>query len=262
MIRNPAYRKKGFTPHARYHFCASAIDQIAGDSKMFDRSSLLNHGIRGANLTDAQLFATAGYFSTINPVGGSTDSVIRIPNMNLHYNGNEKLIGYFLGKITPEGASVEFMGDGGFSVSYPGWSIRVSTTGKAQFKLSDGTNTYFSASTSATVFDGNLHSLGFAINSVTKLAYMWVDEVLDSNFTSGSLLNSGNAIDTRNANTVNLGTSLPNAAASTEGIIVQDRALHLLRLGANDPFPAVATLTSVFQQLRADPGKPILWNAF
>ena len=52
----------------------------------------------GQKTSEAQMFANAGYMSTIDPAGGVTDSVIRIPNINFDYANGEKLIVYWLRK--------------------------------------------------------------------------------------------------------------------------------------------------------------------
>lgn len=267
MLRATGYNKGAVSaqtsPHPRYHFHGYADDQITGDSKFFDRTALGNHGVRGANLTEAQMFANAGYMSTIDPIGGATDSVIRLPNINLDYNSGEKIILWWLGKITPEGAAVEFMGDGGFSTSYAGWSIRVSTTGKMQLKLADATSTYFSGTSTSTAFDGSLHSIGVTLDGAARKACVWVDETLDALNPAGPIaLNGGNPIDTRNSNTFNIGTNLPASAGSTSGIATQTRGLHILRLSTTDVMPSHAVLTNVFKQLRVNPSKPILGGAF
>jgi hypothetical protein len=104
---------------------------------------------------------------------------------------------------------------------------------------------------------------GFTINGQDKTACLYTDEALDATYSGGPLtLNSGNPIDTRNANTVNIGTTLPASAASTTGIIVQTRALALVRLPAGHAMPSTGTLINVFKQLRANPGKPVLKSAF
>ena len=254
---------KALLPHPRYHFHGFAPDIILGDSKFFDRSGPENHGVRGANLSEANMLANAGYVSTIDPVGGAADSVLRLPNLNFDYNGGEKLILWWLGKITPEGSSVEFIGDGGFSTSYPGVSVRATSTGKAQLKFSDATSTYFSGTTTSTAFDGNLHSLGVVVDGAAKKGGVWVDDVLDALNPSGPItLNGGNPMDTRNANTFNVGTNLPAISGSTVGVATQTRALHLLRLSAADPMPHHTAVSSVFRQLRANPGRAILGWAF
>lgn len=246
--------------NSNYYTHIYAGQQLSTDTKAYDISGIGNDGTFGANLSVANAWTNAGYVSTVDPAGGATDSVIRMPNMNLDYNAGEILIGWWLGIITPEGAAVEFMGDGGFSTTYPGWGMRVSTTGKAQLKLADATNTYFSGTTTATAFAAaTVGSVGFAINGVGKNASIWVNEVLDVNATS---LNSGNAIDTRNSNTVNMGTTLPNSAASTTGIATRTRALVLIRLPAGSSMPSSATLTSTFQALRRNPSKLVLDSVF
>lgn len=88
--------------HPYYHFHGFAGNQIAGDSKFFDMSAG-NHGVRGANLSDAGMFATAGYMSTVNPKVGVADSTIHIPPINFDYAGGERLIVWWLGAATPEG---------------------------------------------------------------------------------------------------------------------------------------------------------------
>lgn len=123
-------------PHPRYHFHGYAGDQITGDSKFFDRTALGNHGVRGANLSEAQMFANAVYMSTIDPVGGATDSVIRLPNLNFDFLGGEKMIAYWLGKVTPEGTDQPVFGDGG-SAKSPGFRAICKTTGKLQIALYD-----------------------------------------------------------------------------------------------------------------------------
>ena len=245
-----------------YFFHGFAANQ-ADDSKFRDISGNPNDGAFGANLSIANAWATAGYVSTVDPTGGATDSVIRIPAVNLDYNAGESLLFWWLGRITPEGSAVEFAGDGGFNTTYPGWGIRVNTAGTAQIKLSDATNTYFSATSSGTAFIAStLKSIGILIKSNEKKAYLWIDDALDSNFTSGSTLNSGNAIDTRTTNTVNIGTTLPASAASTTGIVTQTRACAILKFGVGQAVPTSAQITNAFAALRRNPSRPLLKTAF
>lgn len=249
-------------PHPRYHFHGYAGDQITGDSKFFDRSALGNHGVRGANLSEAQMFANAGYMSTIDPVGGATDSVIRMPNLNYDFLGGEKLIAYWLGKVTPEGTDQPVFGDGG-SATYPGFRAICKTTGKLQIALYDSdSDTAFSGTTVNSVFDGNLHSFAFIFDGQTKKYGFWTDETYDTGLSGVYATLTSGTIDCRNANTLNIGQASPAAAASTFGIVTQTRALAILRLSATDTTPSVATLTNVFAQLRANPSKPILASAF
>jgi hypothetical protein len=245
--------------NSNYYTHIYAGQQLATDTKAYDISGAGNDGTFGANLSAKNAWVDNEFLVTINPFTAFTDSVVRLPNINFDYNAGEIIIGMWIGRITPEGSAVEFLGDGGFSVSFPGWSVRVTTTGKVQLKLADGTNTYFSGTTTATAFDGTVHSVGFVINGVGKNAYIWVDEVLDVN---GTALNSGNPIDTRNSNTVNIGSSLPASAASTTGIATQTNLLALLRLSAGKSMPSTAALTSMFQALRRNPEKLVKASVF
>lgn len=268
MLRTSGYNSglvsRQTSPHPRYHFLGYGGENVTGDSKFFDRSGMGNHAVRGANLSEANMLANAGYVSTVDPVGGSADSVLRIPNLNFDYAGGEKLIMYWLGKATAEGASVRGLGDG-YGASYPGFATLVYSTGGLQLVLSDGTGQYFSSSTVETPFDGNLHSIAVVLDGEGRRIGMWVDEVICA-FLGGAYgsFGGGAAIDTRNSNTFNIGAvhSAATIGAAPFGIATQTRALHLLRLGASDPLPSITTMTQVFTQLRPDPSKPILGGAF
>lgn len=262
--RMSGFPARALLPHPRYHFHGYAGDQITGDSKFFDRSGMGNHAIRGANLSEANMLANAGYVSTVDPVGGAADSVLRIPNLNFDYAGGEKLIMYWLGKATAEGSSVRGFGDG-YGASYPGFATQVYSTGGLQIVLSDGTGQYFSANTVETPFDGNLHSFAVVLDGAGRRIGLWVDEAVVA-YLGGAygIFSGGTAVDTRNSNTFNVGAvhSAATIGAAPFGIATQTRALHLLRLGASDPLPSIARMTQVFTQLRPDPSKPILGGAF
>lgn len=263
MIRSPSgYNKTKVLsdtgPHPRYHFHGYAGDQISGDGKFFDRSPLGNHAVRGANLSEANMLANAGYVSTLNPTGGATDSVLRIPNLNFDYAAGEKFILYWLGKITPEGAPAEWLGDG-YNTSNRGINLRATASGMLMFVLCGNTLAYTSDS-SVAPFDGTLHSFAIIINGAAKTYSMWVDETLNrDSFSLGAT-----AYDTRNSATFNIGSVIaaPGSATEAYGAATQTRSLHILRLSPTDAMPSNATLTNVFKQLRVNPSKPILGSAF
>src|SRR5687768_9412440 len=100
------------TVHPYYHFHGYAGNQAAGDGKFFDLAGI-NHGAPtvGGNLSDAQMFANAGYVSTVDPAVGAADSTIHIPGVNFDYAVGEKLIVWWLGAGTPEAAAAVVMGD-------------------------------------------------------------------------------------------------------------------------------------------------------
>lgn len=249
------------TVHTAYHFHGYAGNQVAGDSKFFDLSGI-NHAVRGANLSDAQLFTTAGYVSTIDPTAPAPDSVLRIPAVNFDYSAGEKLIVWMLGKWTPEGSAIPMIGDGySATEGQRGWAIRVASTGKAQPVLY-GATSGFGGSTSGVPFDGTLHDFGVVLDGEGKQYCMWVDGAVDSLFGSGYLtFNSGTDHDTLSTNTVNIGSSTP-APGGTLGIATAVRACVILRLSAATAVPAVASITDVFKELRTNPGKLILASAF
>jgi len=261
MLRATGYNKSAVSaqtsPHPRYHFLGYGGENVTGDSKFFDRSGMGNHAVRGANLSEANMLANAGYVSTIESTGGTTDTALRIPNLNFDYAGGEKLIVYWLGKITPEANTFEWMGDG-YGSSNHGVNVRATPAGKVNVNLFGATAAYSSNST-ATAFDGNLHSVAFTIDGATNQYTIWVDEVLDKNAGYGG----GSVYDTKNSATFNVGSVVgaPGSATADYGGIVQTRALHILRLAANEPIPSIANLQKMFIQLRVDPSKPVLGGA-
>ncbi|ODT75482.1 MAG: hypothetical protein ABS69_10740 [Nitrosomonadales bacterium SCN 54-20] len=247
--------------HPYYHFHGFSGTQSADDDKFYDLTGL-NHASRGANLSTSQLWTTnAGYASTIDPIGGATDSVLRIPNLNYDYAGGEKLIIWWLGKVTAEGSGARMMGDG-YGTTAGQWGIRfnLESSGKIQFVISDAAEIY--SSMPSTSISARLASFAIILDGQSRKHGMWIDEAFAMPGGSYTVLGSGAAIDTRNSNTFNVGTSYAAAAASTVGIATATRALAILRLPASYAMPSVGTLTNVFQQLRVNPGKLILASAF
>lgn len=243
--------------HPRYHFFGHADNLIAGDGKFFDRSGMENHGIRGAHLSDANMFATANHVSTLNPATSTEDSVIRIPNLNPDYAGGEKFIFFWKGQCTAE-TDVGVFGDGG-NTTYPGIEVRSKAGGKCQLVARGATISAFSGSTTATPFDGNTHSVGILIDGTNRQYGIWVDGAVDI---AVQTLDSSKAADTPNANTFNIGSVYPAAAVSTIGQVVKTRAFHLLRLSASDAVPTQGELTDVFKALHANHSVPVLGRAF
>ena len=244
-----------------YHFHGFAGNQFAGDPKFFDFAAG-NHGVFGANLSSAQAFANAGYVSTVDPAIGVTDSVIRIPSLNFDYSGGEKLIIWWLGAATPEGADVTLMGDGSNTTAgNQGVRIRMTTAGKLSNVLYGQGNSAFSGTTTGVPFDGSLHSFSVMFDGATKKYGMWVDDVLDASIpNSYAQLASGVDVDTRTTNTFNIGAA-SRSPGGTEGSAVKTRALVILRLPADKSVPLASELTSLFTALRANAGKPIAYGA-
>lgn len=248
--------------HPYYHFFGYAGDQGAGDGKFFDKAGAGNHAVRGANLSDTQLFSNARFVTTIDPTGGAADSVLRIPALNYDYDGGEKLFIYWLGKATAEGSNVEFMGDGN-SATYPGLAFRcTATTGTVQPFIRSTTAANFGAATTTAVLNGSLNSYCVVFDGTNKTYCQWVNETLEPAFASGFIqFNSGNPADSRTTNTFNIGQATPAVAASTAGLGTQTLCLDIIRLPASYTLPTASEITNILRQKRANPGKPILGGA-
>src|SRR5690606_759564 len=129
-----------------------------------------------------------------------------------------------------------------------------------------GDTSGFSGPSHAAVFDGTLHSLAFAFDGTAKMHGMWSDEAHPATF--GPLygpFGSRRSFDTKNRNILHLGCPRPAPAASGsagDGAALKTRALVIMRLPASYLMPSVGQLTTVLQQLRANPAKLILASAF
>ncbi|WP_254772531.1 hypothetical protein [Nitrosospira multiformis] len=245
--------------HPYYHFHGFAGNQVADDDKFNDLAGL-NHACRGANLSVSQLWTTnSGYASTIDPASGATDSVLRIPNLNFDYASGEKLIIWWLGKVTAESSSARMMGDGyGAAAGQRGIRIFLSATGIISFALAGATDVYSGSAHKS--ISGGLHSFAIVVDGTAGRQGIWVDEEYAFYNATYAALTRG--IDTRNSNTFNIGSVYPASANSSVGIATATRALAILRLPSDYTMPSVGTLTRVFQQLRSNPGKLILASAF
>ena len=245
----------GEAAHRGYHFHGFAPNST--DEKYFRDIVSASHGSFGANLPIASAWAAAGYVSTLNPATGVTDSVIRIPSVNFDYAGGEKLIFWWLGKVTPEGSDANVMGDG-VSTTTPGLRIRAKSTGKVDLVMyGEGGPSLFGPGSSATVFDGSLHSFAMAFDGVDKTFGLWVDEAYEPTFGSARYsFNAGADCDTRTFGTWNIGASNP-APGGTDGIPVATRAFVMMRLGPQEPMPSISDLTRVFLRLRDNPASII-----
>ncbi len=247
----------GLQVHPYYHFHGFAGNQVAGDGKFLDLSGI-NHGVRGVDLSDSQMFAVAGYVSTVDPISGAPDSVLRIPSINFDYSGGEKLIVWWFGKAISEGSGTYLIGDGR-STALRGWAAMATSTQKLQIVVSGATQGY-SGSTASAVFDGNLHDFGFVLDGQARKYAMWVDGTVDPLFFMSGYIpySQGKDFDTKTSATVNIGSASPAPGDASAGLATATRALVMLRLPASYPVPAIATVTGVFRQLRANPGKLIL----
>jgi hypothetical protein len=252
--------------HPYYFFHGYAGNQFPGDSMFFDFAAG-NHGIRGANLSDSEMFATAGMVTTKAP-SNPYDTCIRLPNLNYDYSIGEKLFIWWLGKITPEANERVFIGDGfgtGTSGSgQRGIQVRCNQSGKFTVAVYGATARVGTLS-NAIPFDGSVHDAAIILDGANRTYGYWIDGKMESAFAGAMLpFYQSENFDTKNSNTFNLGSSVPapgTATAPQSGIATQTRALVIIRLPASYSSPTVSTITNVCKALRSNPGKLLLGSA-
>lgn len=249
--------------HPYYFFHGYAGNQLAGDSVFYDMA-VGNHGVRGADLTDAQMFANAGYVTT-NAPSNPYDIAIRMPNLNFDYAGGEKLFIYWRGIAAGNGLGAEsaILGDGwNTAASQRGVQIRTTTSGKVYLVLYGATAGVGLLSTSS-VFDGSApHDFAFLIDGKNKKYGMWVDGVFEPAWSNVyQTFGSGVSFDTKNSNTFNLGAAQAAPGVATQpqgGEATKVRCAAIIRLPASYTVPSVAKVTTAVNSLRAAPSKLLL----
>lgn len=255
--------------HPYYFFHGFAGNQMVGDSVFYDMAAG-NHGMRGANLSDSEMFANAGFVTTKAPAN-PYDTCIRLPNLNYDFSAGEKLFMWWRGVAAGNGIAAEsaIMGDGwGTSTSgngQRGVQIRTTILGKVYLVLYGATGGTGAGST-AVCFDGtNAHDFAFMVDGENRKYGMWVDGVFEPNHANTyQTFSSGTAFDTRNSNTFNLGAAQAAPGSATQpqgGEATKVRACVIVRLPASYTTPTVAKVTSAIQALRATPNKLLLASA-
>ena len=253
--------------HPYYFFHGYAGNQFPGDSMFLDFAAG-NHGVRGANLSDSEMFATAGMVTTKAP-SNPYDTCIRLPNLNYDYSIGEKLFIWWLGKITPEANERVFIGDG-FGTGTSGNSrrgiqVRCHQSGKLTMAVYGAATARVGTLSNAIPFDGSVHDAAIILDGANRTYGYWIDGKMESAFAGAMLpFYQSENFDTKNSNTFNLGSSVPapgTATAPQSGIATQTRALVIIRLPASYSSPTVSTITNVCKALRSNPGKLLLGSA-
>lgn len=244
-------------PNFNYHFHGFAGNQMVGDPQFYDMSGLGNHGSFGANLSVSAAWANLaaeGVVSTVDPVGGSTDSVIRIPAVNFNYSAGEVLVVWWLGKVTDEGADSSFLGCG--TGTNPGVRVKTNGTNFAEVDVSDASGTGFGAATNVVVSDGALHEFAFAFDGRNRKYLYYIDGAIQSTFNNNwANFNVASTYATGNTNTWQIGSALPAASVSTDGTATKTRAFVILHFPSTYPVPTAAQLVTIFKTLRANPAR-------
>ena len=248
--------------HPRYWFHGAAALQCADDSVFRDLVGNSN-GAFGANLSVANAWTNiaSGYVSTIDPVGGSTDSVIRIPGPNFDYMGEESLLIFWAGQATPEGSDTDIMGTSS-STAANGVRVRCNSTGRLTFSMYDtaptsrfGTTTTDNAAGKPFVA-GERHSFGLLIDGQNRLQYMWVDGQINVNAVT---ISSAADVNTLSSAVWSIGTAAP--AGGTTGIATKTQAFAGLKFLGTDTLPEIGNITAVAQAFHRNPAALILAGA-
>lgn len=246
--------------HPRYYCHLYAGDQLSDDGTVYDKSGALSHASRGANLSVANLWATAGYFTTDNPASGTPDSGLIMPPLNFDYNGGEELLLVWLGKVTAEAAAATMLADSPNSAGFNGFRLRVQSTGKFAFWLQENgsTNAWAAGDSAAALGDGTLRQYAILVSGKRKQYWTWEDGVAVVN---AGAVKSGAAIDTRTSSNVYIGKDASSSGVETIGLPTKTRALTMLRFAASDPQVDVAKAFAVVKALRASPGQLVKQGA-
>jgi hypothetical protein len=254
--------------HPYYFFHGYAGNQAAGDSLFFDLAAG-NHGWRGTQLSDSDMFANAGFVSTLAPDAAPTpditDGCIRFPNLNYDYSSGEKLFIFWRGIAATPASETAIMGDGtATSTGNHGIQVRVTTAGLVYFVLY-GADAKVSRSTANTVCDGTTHDFALMIDGQNGKYAQWIDGAIDSTFAGTYIpFNPGFSFDTKNSNTFNLGAAAKAPGTVTlpqGGMATKTRTFVVIRMPYDYPVPAIANVTAAVQSLRACPGKLLLAGA-
>ena len=210
-----------------YFVHAYAPNQVSTDNKFYDLLAISDGG-RGAYLSVAQLWANAGYASTLDPTGGVVDSGLAFPALDWNWNGGESLLIFWRGKITPEGANTSMMGQA-YTNTQKGWQIRALATGQADlvFRAGDGATTVFATSIPNVVgkipfVSGEEHSFMLAMDGLNRIARWYVDGELATQAAVA-------AFDCRNnTHATRLGSSA-QTPTTADGLATQTKALAILK---------------------------------
>ena len=248
--------------HPRYWFHGCAALQAADDGVFRDMVAG-NNGAFGVNLSRAQAWANRdkGYISNIDPVGGSTDSVIRIPGPNWDYANGESLLIMWSGQVTPEGSDADLMGTSN-GTGANGIRVRANANARLSFVLYDTTPTSAFSTTSTDnaagkpFVAGELHSFALFIDGQNRQQSFWVDSDIN---VSPLAISAGVSVNTLSSATWNIGTASP--AGGTIGIAAKTLAFAGLKFLATDTLPTTQKITAAVQAFNRDPRGLILAGA-
>jgi hypothetical protein len=249
--------------HPRYFTHLFAGNQLATDPLFYDLSGAQGHATPGADSNVTELWANAGYASTLDPTTtvGQRLRAMTLPAPNWDYAGGESLMMWWFGKASPEAAATNLFGSYDATGTQSGLRGRVSTSGKWGAAFYDGPTTTLRTlgDSSATAFDGTPHSVGLWVNGQTRTGTTWVDEVVQVNAASLLTVNTlpSAAQVSGSFDRLRLGADTATSGATDRGLATQTRAFAVLRFPATDTLPTAAQVLAAMQALRAAPHLPI-----
>lgn len=168
-------RRQDITPSTAYKFFIPGA-QAAGSGAPLDQSGKGNDASLQANLSDANCWATAGYFSSI---AGTTSGVsVAAGTFDWDMSAGESLIFSVCVNAAALGGTDGILG------CYPtsadnGIRALGYATGALQFALIDDTDTEISL-TGMTALDSTDHVVTLMVDGSTKIAFSYLDGVLDN----------------------------------------------------------------------------------
>ena len=154
--------------------------QFAGSGNAKDKSGNGADAAIRAAYSDASTWANAGYFTT----AAGTDQALTIPLAKTGFNlASQSIILSAVINAAVVGATDYLMGN---SVNSTGYGIRLykDGSGKLNGRIQTTSGAYTLAASTAVFADGTDHCMTFAIDAVTKSAYLWRDGCLSDTYTN------------------------------------------------------------------------------
>lgn len=232
--------------HPAYHTHLYAGNITTDDPYVPDSSGAQNHGVRGANLSIAQMGAAAGYASAVAPVTGALDSVIHVPKTDFDYTAGESLFLYWRGKAAPPAAERNLMGD---YINPYGFRVRVDAAGVCDL-IMYGSGGSASSGWGHVIADNTLHDIAWYLDGKNRIAYKFYDGALVLTQPNYGLT-VGNAVA---PNPITIGCNA-NRANNT-GMACATRAFVVMRWAAEiTEHPTGLDALGAITKLRASPGR-------
>lgn len=253
--------------HQRYFTHLFAGTQLNTDPQVYDISGAQGHATIGTDSNVTELWANAGFASTLDPTttAGQRLRALILPALNWDYAGGESIFIWWLGKASPEAAATNLFGSYDASATQSGLRGRVSPTGKWGAAFYDGPTATFRSlgDSTLTAFDGTTHSVGVWLNGQTRLGTTFVDETVQVNAASVASVNTlPSATQVAGGfDRLRLGADTSATGATDRGLATQTRAFVVLRFAATDTLPTQAQVLAAMRALRAAPHLPLRQGA-